>query len=92
MYKSVRTDNAFSSFYVEYESNSGKGKTQSIEEYINEIRPYWSNMTKNLKTRGKKKVQLTIAINPNKPGLFEGSSSAGISLTLLHVSRKTNLI
>ena len=32
------TSNAFSSNYIEYESNGDKDKPLSIEEYLNEIR------------------------------------------------------
>lgn len=52
-YKSVSIGNAFNSFYNEYESNGGKDKTQSIEEYLDEIRPCLSNTIKNLKAHGK---------------------------------------
>ena len=45
-YKSVSIGNAFNSFYNEYESNGGKDKTQSIEEYLDEIRPCLSNTIK----------------------------------------------
>ena len=52
-YKSVSIGNAFSSFYNEYESNGGKDKTQSIEEYLDEIRPCLSNTIKTLKAHGR---------------------------------------
>ena len=52
-YKSVSIGNAFNSFYNEYESNGGKDKTQSIEEYLDEIRPCLINTIKNLKAHGK---------------------------------------
>ena len=52
-YKSVSIGNAFNSFYNEYESNGGKDKRQSIEEYLDEIRPCLSNTIKNLKAHGK---------------------------------------
>ena len=39
-YKPIRVGNAFSSNYIEYESIGDKGKTLSIEEYFDEIRPY----------------------------------------------------
>ena len=35
----------------------------SIEEYLNKIRPYLSNMVNDLKTQGEWKIQLTIGIN-----------------------------
>lgn len=52
-YKSVSIGNAFNSFYNEYESNGGKDKKQSIEEYLDEIRPCLSNTIKNLKAHGR---------------------------------------
>ena len=43
-YKPLRTGNAFSSNYIEYESNGDKDKTLSIEDYHDEIRPYLNNL------------------------------------------------
>ena len=37
-------------------------KTLSIKEYLNEIKPYLSDMINDLKTQGKWKIQLTTAI------------------------------
>ena len=42
----MRTGNAFSSNYTECESNGDKDKTLLIKEYLNEFRPYLSNMIK----------------------------------------------
>ena len=40
-YKLVRVNNFWSNNYIEYESNSNRDKTLSVEEYLlNEIRPY----------------------------------------------------
>ena len=50
-YKSVRVGNFWSNYYVEYESNSDRNKTLSVEEYLNNIRPYLKgiiNISKNL--------------------------------------------
>ena len=51
-YKPIRTGKAFSSNYTEYESNGDKDKTLSIEEYLDEIKPYLNELTDNLKTKG----------------------------------------
>ena len=40
----MRTGNAFSRNYIEYESTGDKEKPLSTEEYFNKIRPYLSNM------------------------------------------------
>ena len=61
--ESIRTGNAFISNYIEYESNGDKDKTLSIEEYLDKIRPYLSNIINDHKTQGEWKIQFTIAIN-----------------------------
>ena len=48
-YKPIRTGNAFSSNYIEYESNSDKDKSLSVKEYLNKNRPYLSDMINDLK-------------------------------------------
>ena len=50
-YEPVRLGNAFSSNYIEYESRGDKDKTLSIEEYLDKIRPYLSNIINDLKTQ-----------------------------------------
>ena len=69
-YKPIRTGNAFSNNYVEYESNADKDKMISIEEYdkiynmtIDKIRPYLSDITNYYETQGKWKIQLTALNN-----------------------------
>ena len=50
--------------YNEYESADDKNKALSIDEYLNNnIRPYLTNMISDLKTRGERKIELSIAIN-----------------------------
>ena len=61
-YKPIRTSNAFSSNYIEYESNGDKGKTLSIEEYFDEIRPYLNSLIDSYRTQGEWKVQLSMII------------------------------
>ena len=38
-YKSVKVSNFWSNNQIEYESNSDRNKTLSIEDYLNKIRP-----------------------------------------------------
>ena len=62
-YKPVRVSGFRSNKYVEYESNGGRNKTLSVEEYINIIRPYLKDIINNLKKSDTWKIQLTIANN-----------------------------
>ena len=39
-YESIKTNDAFNSNYIEYESKGDKNKTLSIKEYLNMIRAY----------------------------------------------------
>ena len=39
-YKPVRLGNSWSENYTEYESNSDRNKTLSVEWYLDKIRPY----------------------------------------------------
>ena len=48
---------------MEYESNSDRNKTLSVEEYLNKIRPYLKHIINNLKKSDMWKIQLTIANN-----------------------------
>ena len=43
-YKPLRIHNAFNSNYTKYESEGNRNKSSSIEEYLNKIRPFLSNM------------------------------------------------
>ena len=62
-YKPVRIGNAFSISYVEYKSNGDKDKTLSIKDYLDEIKPYLSDIINDHKTQGEWKIHLTVAIN-----------------------------
>ena len=59
----MRIGNAFSSNYIEYKSSGDKDETLSIKEYLDEIRPYFSDIINNNKTQGEWKISLTMAIN-----------------------------
>ena len=62
-YKPVRVSNFWSNNYNEYESNSDKNKTLSVEEYPNKISPYLKDIIYNLKKSDTGKIQLTVANN-----------------------------
>ena len=62
-YKPVRVSNFWSNNYIEYGSNSDISNTRSVEEYLNEIRPYLKDIINNLKKSDTWKIQLTIANN-----------------------------
>ena len=48
-YKAVIVNIFWSNSYVEYESNSDRNKTLSVEKYLNKITPYLNNIINNLK-------------------------------------------
>ena len=50
--------------YTEYESNSDRNKTPSVEEYLNKTIPYLRDIINNLKSFDKWKIQLIIANQP----------------------------
>ena len=55
-YEPIRISSAFEDNFIEYESNDEKDKTLPIEEYLDKIRPYLSNMINDHKTDGKWKI------------------------------------
>ena len=61
-YKPVRVSNFWSNNYIEYEINSDRNKTLSVEEYLNIVRPYLKDIINNLEKSDTWKIQLTIAI------------------------------
>ena len=61
--KLVRAGNFWGNSYIKYESNADRNKTQSVEEYLNEIRPYFKDIMNNIKTSETWKNQSTIGIN-----------------------------
>ena len=48
-YKAVRVRTFWSNSYIEYASNSDRNKTQSVAEYLNNIRPYLKDTINDLK-------------------------------------------
>ena len=47
---------AFSSNYVEYKINGDRSKILSIKDYLDETRPYLSDIINDHKTQGERKV------------------------------------
>ena len=62
-YKPKRVINFWNNNYIEYESNRDKNRNLSIDEYLNEIKPYLRNIIIDLQKSDTWKIQLTIAIN-----------------------------
>ena len=62
-YKPVRVSNFWSNSCIEYESNSDRNKTLSVEEYLKKITPYLKDITNNLKMFDTWKIQLIISDN-----------------------------
>ena len=62
-YQPVRVSIFSSKKYIEYESNCGRNKILSVEEYLNKIRPYLKDIINNLKKSDTWKIQLTVANN-----------------------------
>ena len=51
-YKLIKTNDAFNSNYIEYESKGDKNKTLSVKEYLNMIRSYLRDIINDHKTQG----------------------------------------
>ena len=64
-YKPIKSNDAFNSNYIEYESKGNKDKTLSIKEYLDMIRPYLGDIINNYKTQGEWKIVLTMSTNFN---------------------------
>ena len=76
-YKPIMTKSVFDGSYVQYESKGDKGKNLSIKKYLNMIKPYFSNIINDHKTRG-----LVRYHSGNKSWLEETSSKCKIQLTM----------
>ena len=54
--------NAFSSNYIEYESDGDKDKSLSIKEYLNMMKPYLSGIINDYNNQGEWEIHLTLAV------------------------------
>ena len=69
-YKPTKTNDAFNSNYIEYQSKGDKNKTSPIKEYINMIRPYLRDIINNNKAQeewnvhsGNEVINLKLKVN-----------------------------
>ena len=62
-YKLLRVNSFWSNNYIEYENNSDRNKTPSVEENLDKISLYLKVIKNNLKKSDTLKIQLTIAKN-----------------------------
>ena len=62
-FKLVRVNSFYSNNYIENQSNGDKNKTLSLEEYLEEIKPFLKHIIKNLKKLDNWKIQLISEIN-----------------------------
>ena len=52
----MKTNDAYNSNYIEYESKGDENKTLSIKEYLNMIRPYLRDIINDDETQGEWEV------------------------------------
>ena len=62
-YEPKRVSNFWNNNYIRYESNGDKNKNLPLDEYLNKIKPYLSNIIINFQSSDALKIQLTIAVN-----------------------------
>ena len=62
-YKPIVTNSAFNNNYIQYENKGNKDKILTINEYLDMIKPYLSDIVNDHKTQGEWKTHLTMAIN-----------------------------
>ena len=58
----MRIGNAFSSNFIEYKSNGDKDEALSIKDYLDEIKPYLSDIINDHKTQDEWNIHSTISI------------------------------
>ena len=65
-YEPKKTASAFNNSYIQYESMGDKDKNLSVEEYIDVIRPYLSDIINNHKAQGKWRIHSGNTINEHE--------------------------
>ena len=58
----MRIGNAFSSNFIEYKSHGDKDEALSIKDYLDEIKPYLSDIINDHKTQDEWNIYSTISI------------------------------
>ena len=56
-------NNSWNNIYIEYKRNGYKNRDLSLDEYLNNFKPYLRNIIINLQNSGTLQIQLTIAID-----------------------------
>ena len=56
-------NNSWNNIYIEYKRNGYKNRDLSLDEYLNNFKPYLRNTIINLQNSGTLQIQLTIAID-----------------------------
>ena len=62
-FKPYKFTSSFNSNYVEYRSDGDEDKNLSIKEYLDEIRPYLSDIINEHKNKDEWKIQINMSIN-----------------------------
>ena len=62
-FKPYKFTSSFNSNYVEYRSDGDEDKNLSVKEYLDEIRPYLSNIRNEHKNKDEWKIQINMLIN-----------------------------
>ena len=65
-YKPIITNSAFNNNYIQYEFKGNKDKMLTINEYLDMIRPYLSDIINDNKTQGEWKIHLGNIITEHK--------------------------
>ena len=84
-YKPIKTDDAFNSNYIEYESKGDNNKTLSIKEYLNMIRPFLRDIINDHKTQGDLKVHSGIKVTDYKT---QGEWKSQLTMIINSISSK----
>ena len=62
-YKAISVGNIWNNNYIKYENNGDRNKNLSVEEELNEIKPYLKDIITGLQKSVTWKIQLANAIN-----------------------------
>ena len=62
-FKPCKCTSSFNSNYVEYRGDGHEDKNLSIKEYLDEMRPYFSDIINEPKNKNKWKIQVNMSIN-----------------------------
>ena len=84
-YKSIITNRAFNNNYIQYESKGIKDKILTINEYLDMIRPYLSDIINDHKAQGERKIHSGNTITEHKP---QGEWKIHLAMAINFISSK----